>query len=61
MNQNFTGDKVITVIDSRQARLQKIITTLMGKFKSFQDAYVHLGYESVTLSSATAKNSWIRY
>jgi len=53
--QNFTGDKVITVIDSRQARLQKIITDLMGKFKSIQDAYIHLGYESVTLSSETAK------
>ena len=54
-SQNFTGEKVITVIDSRQARLQKIITTLMGKFKSIPDAYVHLGYESVTLSSETAK------
>ncbi|MHA7733602.1 arginine--tRNA ligase [Nitrosopumilus sp. S6] len=53
--QNFSGDKVITVIDSRQARLQKIITSLMGKFKSIPDAYVHLGYESVTLSSDTAK------
>jgi len=53
--QNFTGDKVITVIDSRQARLQKIITDLMGKFKSIQDTYIHLGYESVTLSSETAK------
>jgi len=53
--QNFTGHKVITVIDSRQARLQKIITMLMAKFKSQQDAYVHLGYESVTLSSETAK------
>ena len=27
----------------------------MGKFKSVPDAYVHLGYESVTLSSETAK------
>jgi arginyl-tRNA synthetase len=52
---NFTGQKVITVIDSRQARLQKIITSLMGKFKSIPDAYFHLGYESVTLSSETAK------
>jgi arginyl-tRNA synthetase len=52
---NFTGQKVITVIDSRQARLQKIITSLMGKFKSIPDTYVHLGYESVTLSSETAK------
>ncbi|WP_428326752.1 arginine--tRNA ligase [Nitrosopumilus sp.] len=54
-SQNFSGDKVITVIDSRQARLQKIITSLMGKFKSIPDAYIHLGYESVTLSSDTAK------
>lgn len=53
--ENFTGQKVITVIDSRQARLQKIITQLMAKFKSIPDAYVHLGYESVTLSSDTAK------
>jgi len=54
-NQNFTGEKVITVIDSRQARLQKIITSLMAKFKSVSDAYVHLSYESVTLSAETAK------
>jgi len=53
--KNFSGNKVITVIDSRQARLQKIITTLMAKFKSQSDAYVHLGYESVTLSPDTAK------
>jgi len=53
--QNFTGDKVITVIDSRQSRLQKIITSLMAKFKSISDVYVHLGYESVTLSPETAK------
>jgi arginyl-tRNA synthetase len=52
--QKFSGDKVITVIDSRQARLQKIITTLMAKFKSTSDAYVHMGYESVTLSPETA-------
>ena len=55
VSQNFTGEKVVTVIDSRQARLQKIITSLMGKFKAISDAYVHLGYESVTLSSETAK------
>lgn len=53
--QKFYGDRVITVIDSRQSRLQKIITVLMSKFKSAEDAYVHLGYESVTLSAETAK------
>jgi arginyl-tRNA synthetase len=55
ISKNFTGEKVVTVIDSRQARLQKIITTLMSKFKSVTDVYNHLGYESVTLSSDTAK------
>jgi arginyl-tRNA synthetase len=55
IHHDFSGEKVVTVIDSRQARLQKIITTLMSKFKSVPDAYVHLGYESVTLSSDTAK------
>jgi len=53
--QDFTADKVITVIDSRQSRLQKIITKLMSQFKSDEKSYVHLSYESVTLSSATAK------
>ena len=52
---DFTGDKVITVIDSRQSRLQKIITKIMSTFKSQGGAYVHLGYESVTLSAETAK------
>ena len=53
--QNFRGERVVTVIDSRQSRLQKIITTLMSTFKSKPDAYVHLAYESVTLSPDTAK------
>ena len=53
--QNFTADRVITVIDSRQSRLQKIVTELMSKFTSNPDSYVHLAYESVTLSSETAK------
>ena len=52
---NFTGDRVITVIDSRQSGLQGMVTDLMGRFKSRPDAYVHLGYASVTLSSDTAK------
>jgi len=53
--QNFFGEKVITVIDSRQSRLQKIITSLMSKFTSKENSYIHLGYESVTLSTETAK------
>jgi|TARA_B100001750_G_scaffold234028_1_gene234895 arginyl-tRNA synthetase len=49
---NFVGDKVITVIDNRQKRLQNIVTDLMSKFKH-ENSYIHLGYESVTLSSDT--------
>ncbi|CAE6501201.1 arginine--tRNA ligase [Candidatus Nitrosotenuis uzonensis] len=53
--QNFSADNVITVIDSRQARLQNIITKLVSDFGSGSKSYLHLGYESVTLSSDTAK------
>ncbi|MGI0045822.1 MAG: arginine--tRNA ligase [Nitrosotalea sp.] len=53
--RDFTGDTVITVIDSRQARLQKIITKIISDFRSSGKSYVHLGYESVTLSNDTAK------
>ena len=52
--QHFRSDKVVTVIDSRQARLQNIITELITKFDSSQKSYLHLGYESVTLSADTA-------
>ena len=51
---DFSADKVITVIDNRQKRLQNIVTELMTKFKQ-EVSYVHLGYESVTLSSNTVK------
>ena len=51
----FAGERVITVIDSRQSGLQKIITDLMGRFRSSKSAYVHLAYESVTLSPETAR------
>lgn len=53
--QDFSADRVITVIDSRQTRLQDIITGLMGRFASDNTAYVHLGYESVTLGPDTAR------
>ena len=52
---NFSGSKVITVIDNRQIRLQKIVTGLMEKFKE-DGEYIHLGYESVTLSADTVKS-----
>ncbi len=49
----FSGQQVITVIDSRQTRLQKIITSLVAKLKQEKDTYSHLSYEAVTLSSDT--------
>ena len=52
---NFTGGAVITVIDSRQSRLQNIITKIISDFKAKEGSYFHLGYESVTLSAETAK------
>jgi arginyl-tRNA synthetase len=51
----FNGQKVITVIDSRQTRLQKIITSIIAKLQPEKDAYSHLSYESVTLSADTVK------
>ncbi len=52
--QHFRSNTVVTVIDSRQARLQNIITELISKFGSSQKSYLHLGYESVTLSADAA-------
>ena len=52
---NLSGNKVITVIDNRQIRLQKIVSGLMAKFKE-EGAYTHLGYESVTLSADTVNS-----
>lgn len=51
---DFRGGLVITVIDSRQSRLQNIIMSLMSRLGSDHDEYIHLSYESVTLSPRTA-------
>ncbi len=52
-----SGERVITVIDSRQARLQKIITNVLSRLQAKNDKhYYHLAYEAVTLSSETAKS-----
>jgi arginyl-tRNA synthetase len=49
------GERVITIIDSRQARLQRIISQVLSKIGADGRDYFHLGYEAVTLSSDTAK------
>lgn len=55
IRKDFRGGRAVTVIDSRQSRLQRIITDLMDGFASSAGAYTHLGYESVTLSPGTAQ------
>lgn len=48
---------VITIIDSRQARLQKIISNIIEKIKYTNNKkYVYLGYETVALSHDTVKS-----
>ncbi len=50
------GERVITIIDSRQSRLQRIISQVLSKIGvGGGNKYVHLSYEAVTLSSDTAK------
>lgn len=52
----FASPRVITVIDSRQSRLQGIISSLLERFFGIEGGrYVHLAYESVTLSADTAR------
>jgi arginyl-tRNA synthetase len=49
------GERVITIIDSRQSRLQRIVSQVLSKIGAGTREYFHLGYEAVTLSSDTAK------
>jgi arginyl-tRNA synthetase len=49
------GEPVITIIDSRQSRLQRIVSQVLSKIGVGGHQYFHLGYEAVTLSSDTAK------
>jgi arginyl-tRNA synthetase len=52
-----SGERVITIIDSRQSRLQGIISQVLSKIgvSGGGHKYFHLSYEAVTLSSDTAK------
>ncbi|MGC1927734.1 MAG: arginine--tRNA ligase [Candidatus Nitrosopolaris sp.] len=50
---NF-ADRAITLIDSRQSRLQSIISGILSQFQQIENRYHHLAYEPVTLSSKTA-------
>jgi arginyl-tRNA synthetase len=56
--RQFGGAEIIiNLIDSRQSRLQTIISsTLSAVAKYDKERYMHLSYEPVTLSSRTAKS-----
>jgi arginyl-tRNA synthetase len=49
------ADIAITITDVRQDRLQRIISKVLDKLHTNGNKYYHLGYESVSLSSETAK------
>jgi arginyl-tRNA synthetase len=49
------ADLAITVIDTRQSRLQKIISKVLDMLGASSGRYIHLSYEVVALSSDTAR------
>ena len=51
-----SADKVITVIDSRQTRLQRIITKVLSSLRVNNDRYYHLAYEAMTLRLGDCQN-----
>jgi arginyl-tRNA synthetase len=48
-------EKVITIIDFRQERLQSLILEILSNFDVKRSEYNYLGYEPVTLSNKTAE------
>jgi arginyl-tRNA synthetase len=48
------GNRAITIIDSRQSPLQKMIAQVLSRFQQVDVRYHHLAYEPVTLSPKTA-------
>ena len=50
-----SADLALTVIDARQARLQRMISKVLSRISDENKRYHHLSYEAVTLSSETAK------
>jgi arginyl-tRNA synthetase len=50
-----SADVAITITDVRQDRLQRIISKVLDRLHTDGKEYYHLGYESVSLSSETAK------
>jgi arginyl-tRNA synthetase len=49
------ADIAITITDVRQDRLQRIISKVLDQLRTNDNKYYHLSYESVSLSSETAK------
>ena len=56
VHPNFnSADLALTVIDARQARLQRMISKVLSQISDENKQYHHLTYEAVTLSFETAK------
>ena len=55
-----SANKAITIIDSRQSRLQRIISQVLSNLHTQSNRYCHLRYETVTLSTETAKMMGLR-
>lgn len=53
---SYSGERVVTVVDSRQAAPQGIVRRLMDLFKGAEGSYVHLSYGPVALSPSTARS-----
>lgn len=51
----YPGERVITVVDSRQSAPQAIVRSLVDVFKGSEGSYVHLSYGPVVLSPETAR------
>lgn len=52
--KNYSGRRVITVVDSRQSAPQAMVRSVMDVFLESGGSYVHLSYGPVGLSAATA-------
>ena len=54
--REYSGERVITVVDSRQSATQAMVKSVVDVFKGSEGSYVHLSYGPVGLSSAAARS-----
>lgn len=54
--REYSGERVITVVDSRQSATQAMVKSVVDVFKGSEGSYVHLSYGPVGLSAAAARS-----